>query len=103
MPYLELVTNVPLDEAQQMDLVNVYMAVSYTYNKTLIHGGTSDPCFQARVMSIGLTTDKCPSVSAAIAAELKDKLGLDASRGYMYLFDPTGERVGWKGTTFSEL
>ncbi|CCA75852.1 hypothetical protein PIIN_09847 [Serendipita indica DSM 11827] len=71
------------------------MSVSYTHNKTLIFAGTSDPCFQVRLISIGLTEEKCPSVSAALAEVLKEKAGLDSSRGYMQLTDPTAARTGF--------
>ncbi|KIM20163.1 hypothetical protein M408DRAFT_332523 [Serendipita vermifera MAFF 305830] len=117
MPYLQLITNVQLDDERKMDLVKSlskvaatalkkpeeYMSVSYEYNSTLIFAGTSEPCFQIGLISIGLTPQACPDVSASIAAELKSKLGVDPSRGYMNLQDPTAGRIGYAETTFAQL
>ncbi|KAG8787573.1 hypothetical protein FRC15_008929 [Serendipita sp. 397] len=117
MPYIDLITNVKLSEDKQLEVVQAlsktgasvlgkpesYMSASYTHNSSLIFAGTTDPCFQIRLISIGLTVEKCPEVSRALSEILKNLIGLDSSRGYMQLTDPTAERTGYSSTTFGEL
>ncbi|PVF98438.1 Tautomerase/MIF [Serendipita vermifera] len=117
MPFVEVISNVKLEEEKEMEFLKSlskvagkitgrledYVLASYTYRKTLMFGGTFEPCFQAQIMSGGLTEDLCPSTSAALAAEIKEKLGIESSRGYIHLVDPPAHTIGFCGTTYGEI
>ncbi|KAI0927936.1 hypothetical protein AcV5_005652 [Taiwanofungus camphoratus] len=64
MPYLNLTTNVALDDpkafclefsefaTKTLDKPKAFISVSYTYNETLTFNGTFDPAFQLHILRL---------------------------------------------------
>ncbi|PAV19534.1 Tautomerase MIF [Pyrrhoderma noxium] len=114
MPYLNLTTNVKLDDAKAFALdfskfsakvlkkPESYIAVSYTYNDTLTFGGSFEPSFQLSVISLGnINPEVNVTYSKAISDYLGEKLGTSNSRGYITFVDPGYENLGYSGKTFA--
>jgi len=116
MPSLELVTNVKIADpkafalefskfgAEVLGKPEEYITVQYNYNETITFGGTFDPAFTLKIISLGnLQPDKNEKYSKTISEWLGKKLGLKSDRGYIVFQDPGNAYIGFKGTTFRTI
>jgi len=60
--------------------------VKYTHNEALCWGGTFDPAFVLTINEIGaFSPEKNPSIVKEFTKFLKENLGIDDKRGYMFV------------------
>ncbi|XP_067670942.1 macrophage migration inhibitory factor-like [Haliotis asinina] len=70
----------------------------------MTHGGTTDPCANSELQSIGnMGPEDNVEMSKQISEFLKEKLGIDSTRNYIRFTDLRSHEVGYKGTTFEAL
>ncbi|KAJ7090375.1 Tautomerase/MIF superfamily [Mycena belliarum] len=116
MPYLELLVNVPVHDETELALEfskvaaralskpESYITVSITFNKTLTFGGTLEPAFALRVVSLdNLSPSLNEGYSKILSEFITSKFGIPNDRGYINFDDPGRGYLGFKGTTFDTI
>ncbi|KAF8787191.1 macrophage migration inhibitory factor homolog [Argiope bruennichi] len=81
-----------------------YVVVHVNPDQMISWGGTSDPCANATLGSIGsLGTSENVKISKALFEHVKDNLGIKADRMYITYVDLERANVGYMGTTFADM
>lgn len=114
MPYIEIATNVGMDDATARDLLSKasglaaellgkpekYVLARISPGQVLSHGGSADHAAFVTLKSIGLPSDRTTEFSAKICGFLKAELGIDGDKVYIDFGDIKGRMFGWNGSTF---
>eukprot|EP00762_Andalucia_godoyi_P005516 ANDGO_00517.mRNA.1 Macrophage migration inhibitory factor homolog len=117
MPIVSITTNVsePQDCADILGEVSrrvsealqkpeKWMSVSGKFNALMMFGGTTAPCAQVAVRSIGgISKENNVGTCKAIMAVLESRLGILPERVYVVFDDLASENVGWSNNTFAYL
>ncbi|CAL1277000.1 unnamed protein product [Larinioides sclopetarius] len=117
MPTFILNTNVSKDKIPEDFLKNTaklvaellkkpisYVVVHVNPDQLMSWGGTSDPCANAMLGSIGnLGTSENVKISKALFEHVKDTLGIKPDRMYITYVDLERANVGYMGTTFADM
>jgi phenylpyruvate tautomerase PptA (4-oxalocrotonate tautomerase family) len=114
MPYIEVATNVDMDDAMARDVLSKlsglaaemlgkpekYVLARVTAGQVLSHGGSADPAAYVTLRSIGLPKDGTPGFSAKICGFLQAELGVSGDKVYIDFSDIERSMFGWNGSTF---
>ncbi|KAH9857596.1 Tautomerase/MIF [Lenzites betulinus] len=116
MPTVELKTNVRVADpkafslefskfsAETLGKPEAYISVNYIYNEFLTFNGTFDP---AIVLVINSLDNISPALnegySKAFFAFIKEKLGVEDTRGYICFIDPGRANIAYNSTTFETI
>lgn len=114
MPYVEVATNVEIDDLTARDLLHKvsglvaemlgkpekYVLARITPGQTLSHGGGSDPAAFVMLKSIGLPVDRTGEFSSKICAFLKAEMGVEGDKVYIDFADIERSMFGWNSGTF---
>lgn len=114
MPYVEIVTNVELDQGAQRSLTKKVSALASSLlgkpeqwvmvrvqeSACLSHGGGFEPAAFCRFMSIGLDTGACAGLSGALCEVLDEQVSIPKDRVYIEFRELERELFGWNGGTF---
>ncbi|XP_071093140.1 macrophage migration inhibitory factor-like [Haliotis cracherodii] len=117
MPIFLLFTNLPASAIPKGFLLETTKMISKTVRKPeegvavrihpdqmMSHGGTTDPCANSELQSIGhMGNEENIQMSKDISEFLKQKLGIDPKRNYIKFTDMKAFEVGCEGTTFEIL
>jgi phenylpyruvate tautomerase len=116
MPQLTVLTNVtrenvPKNFTQRATQIMVaeikkdakYMSVCVVPDCIMSFGGTSDPCAQVTLSSIGnLGLEENKRISKSLSELLESALGLMPTRYYIHFRDDSRENTGYNGSTFAK-
>ncbi len=114
MPYLNIETNVALDQNEKegvmaesskllADLLQKpegYVMISIRTGAHLMFGGTTDPCAYLEFKSLGLPESSTSVFSEAVTKLLGAKTGIHSNRIYIEFSAPERHMWGWNGGTF---
>ncbi|OJT13039.1 Macrophage migration inhibitory factor [Trametes pubescens] len=116
MPALELKTNVVVADpkafslefskfaAKTLEKPEGYVSVSYVHQEYLTFAGTFDPAFILSITNLGnINPENNQVLSKAFAAFLKEKLGVEDTRGYIAFSDPGADFLGFSSTTIGAI
>ena len=80
-----------------------YISVSLQDNLSLYFSNSNDPAYIVNVLNIGLNPEINKSVSKGLGEFLKNKLGINNDRGYIFFNNVEKPNCGWKGSTFAYM
>jgi len=114
MPVFKLDTNVPAEKVTEQFLKQTskviastlkkpesYVAVQVVPDQKIIFGGSSEPCGNASLMSIGqLGIAENKKHAAVIYEHIEKTLGIPRDRFYITFTDCVPSVVGYNGSTF---
>lgn len=114
MPYIEIATNVDVDDNTARDLLSKasglagemlgkpdkYVLARISPGQMLSHGASADPAALVTLKSIGLPKDKTGELSKKICAFLKAELGIEGDKVYIDFADLERSMFGWSSKTF---
>ncbi|PFH52482.1 hypothetical protein AMATHDRAFT_140110 [Amanita thiersii Skay4041] len=116
MPYLQLTTNVKVEDpkgfarefsklgAEVLGKPEGYISVSIAQNDTLTFGGSFDPAFQLLVISLDNINPQVNEVySKKFFQFFKDKLNIPDNRAYITFIDPGRANIAHQSTTFATI
>ncbi|XP_046335813.2 macrophage migration inhibitory factor-like [Haliotis rufescens] len=82
----------------------IYVTVRIHPDQMMSHGGTTDPCANSELQSIGnMGNEENIQMSKEISEFLQQKLGIDPKRNYIKFTNMKPLEVGFDGTTFEVL
>ncbi|XP_048237309.1 macrophage migration inhibitory factor-like [Haliotis rufescens] len=88
------------------DIVNIfqYVTVRIHPDQMMSHGGTTDPCANSELQSIGhMGNEENIQMSKDISEFLQQKLGIDPKRNYIKFTNLKPLDVWFEGTTIEDL
>jgi phenylpyruvate tautomerase len=114
MPVFTLHTNVPQDKiteaflkktsalvAEVLGKPESYVCVHVEGGKSMTFGGSTAPCGNASVASIGcISPSQNKKSSQALSEHLNKELGIPNNRMYIVFIDLPPKNVGYQGATF---
>ncbi|KAI0831688.1 Tautomerase/MIF [Trametes gibbosa] len=116
MPTLELKTNVVAADPKTLciDLAKLaaevlgkpeaFVSANYIYSEYLTFGGSFEPAFYLVVGREGKTSNADNEMrSKAFFAFLKERIGVDDTRGYIVFTDPGRTNIGFRSTTVDAI
>jgi phenylpyruvate tautomerase len=77
-----------------------YVEIALVPVPNMSFGGSTEACAFVELKSLGLKAEQGKELSAALAALLKDSLGLAPERVYIQMSDHPRELWGWNSSTF---
>jgi len=112
MPLLEISTNTPVDDCQQLaglaskltaDMLGKpesYVMVKILPGQTLLFAGSDEPAAHVKLKSLGLPENNTADFSSKICAFLNSELNINSSRIYIEFSSPQRHMWGWDNRTF---
>jgi phenylpyruvate tautomerase len=112
MPLLEISTNTPVDDCQQLaqrasrltaeilGKPESYVMVKISPGQTLIFAGSDEPAAHVKLKSLGLPENNTPNFCSKICAFLDSELNINSSRIYIEFSSPQRHMWGWDNRTF---
>jgi len=114
MPYLNIRTNVVIDDSKQQTLLKKasrtaasmlekpesYVMVSLDPNHAMSFAGSDAPLAYLQLKSLGLPEARTRSFSQALCELMQTELGIDPERVYIEFSGPERHMWGWDGGTF---
>ena len=115
MPYLSIVTNRPISEKKEDELLKIltakcsewlgksedFVMVRIKAGEKLAFAGTEEPAIYAELFSIGLSSAVVPELSSSICDFIDGFLSVPKDRIYLNFCDVPREFWGWDGRTFA--
>ena len=112
MPFLEISTNTPVDNTQQLaeqaskltaELLGKpesYVMVKVLSEQTLIFAGSGEPAAHVKLKSLGLPESNTAELSSRICAFINTELNISSARVYIEFASPERHMWGWDKRTF---
>ncbi|CAL4122831.1 unnamed protein product, partial [Meganyctiphanes norvegica] len=88
----------------EIEMESLYCMVRVIPDQLMMHGGTTDVCGSATLMSIGkLGVEENKLHAKNIYASVEKHLGIPSNRMYITFTNKPSSEVGFKGTTFHDI
>jgi len=114
MPYLNIQTNVKINDDDQAALLHKasqvaatalgkpesYVMVHLDAGKAMLFAGSDAPLAYLQLKSLGLPETKTGDLSSALCALMQTELGIDPGRVYIEFAGPERHMWGWNSDTF---
>lgn len=114
MPYINVATNVSMDDATRRDLAGKFSRLGAELlgkpekwvmarveaGCSLVYSGTDEPAAFVDFRSIGLDENGCVNLSQRVCALLRDEADIDPSRVYIDFRNLERKLFGWNEGTF---
>ena len=112
MPLLEISTNTPIENCQQLakgasklaaELLGKpesYVMVKVLTEQTLIFAGSDEPAAHVKLKSLGLPESNTAEFSSRICAFINTELNISSARVYIEFASPDRHMWGWDERTF---
>jgi len=111
MPYLNIVTNQPInDEAALLKVASKtvakasgkpesYVMIAVESKTAMSFGGSTEPAAILDYRSLGLPSDR-KALSDALCTMIEEQIGVSGSRTYISMTDSERQNWGWDHSTF---
>jgi len=114
MPYLNIRTNVTMDDSGQQALLEKasqtaasilgkpesYVMVNIDFGNTMLFAGSDAPLAYLQLKSLGLPEAQTSTFSQALCELMQAELGIDSGRVYIEFSGPERHMWGWNRGTF---